>query len=105
MTARSVATRPELLQVRDVVIRNLHARATIEEVREVVLEAGRSMRAERLTMEEILTVLKGAVPLAVAHADLPAAQDRATALRPQMTTWLISLYMSASGDFGEADEA
>ena len=99
-----MATRPELLQVRDVVIRHLHARASVEEVRDVVLEASRSMRAERLTMEEILTVLKGAVTLAVAHVDLPAAQERATALRPQMTTWLISLYMDQSEGLAGTNE-
>lgn len=100
-----MATRPELLQVRDVVVRHLNSRASIDEVREVVLEAGRAMRADRLTMEEILTVLKGAVTLAAAHVDQPALRDRAVALKPQMTTWLISLYMDQPGNVASADEA
>jgi hypothetical protein len=99
-----VASRPELVQVRDVVVRHFHSRASIEEVGEVVLAASRSMREDRLTMEEILVVLKGAVTLAAAHVNQPSALGRAAALRPQMTSWLISLYMDDSGEFAGADE-
>ena len=96
-----MANRPELLAVRDVSVRYFHARVPAEEVQETVLEAGRSMKADGLTMEEILVVLKGAVRLAADHVNQPATAERAVWLRSQLTPWLVSLYI---GGLGESDE-
>ncbi len=99
-----MANRPELVQVRDAVIRHFHSRSSIEELRDVVLDAGRAMQADGLSMEDILAVLKGAVTLAAEHVNRPSTPERAVWLRSQMTGWLISLYMNDSGDFDEPGE-
>lgn len=91
-----MANRPELVQVRDSVIRYWHLRASLEAVRDAALDAGRSMRADGLTMEAILVVLKGAVTLAAEHVTHPSTPERAASLRSQMTGWLITLYMDDS---------
>ncbi len=96
-----MANRPELVSVRDVSVRYLHLRAPAEEVQETVLQAGRSMKGDGLTMEEILVVLKGAVRLAADHVNHPGTAERALWLRSQLTPWLVSLYI---GDLGESDE-
>lgn len=59
------------------------------------------MKADGLTMEEILVILKGAVRLAADHVSQPATAERAVWLRSQLTPWLVSLYI---GDLGELDE-
>lgn len=62
------------------------------------------MRADGLTMEEILVVLKGGVTVAAEHVTHPSVAERAVSLRAQMAPWLISLYMNDSGEFGEPDD-
>jgi hypothetical protein len=99
-----VTNRQELISVRDAVIRYLHLRAPVEEVREVAVEAGRSMQADGLTVEDMLIVLRGAVSLAADHVSQPSATERAVWLRSQMTTWLLSLYMNEDGEFDEPPE-
>ncbi len=99
-----MANRPELVLVRDAIIRYFHRRASIEEVQAGVLDAGRSMHADGLTMEEILVVLKGAVTLAAEHVNQPSTPERAVWLRSQMAGWLISLYLNDSGQFDESAE-
>lgn len=96
-----MANRSELVAVRDVAVRYFHLRAPVEEVQQTVLEAGRSMQADGLTMEEILVVLKGGVRLAADHVNQPATSERAALLRSQLTPWLVSLYI---GDIGKADD-
>ncbi len=96
-----MANRPELVCVRDVAVRYFHRRAPAEEVEETVLSAGRSMKADGLTMEDILVVLKGAVRLAADHVNQPATAERAVWLRSQLTPWLVSLYIA---DIAESDE-
>jgi hypothetical protein len=59
------------------------------------------MKADGLTMEEILVVLKGAVRLAADHVSQPATAERAVWLRSQLTPWLVSLYI---GNLEESDE-
>mgnify|MGYP001550580845 CR=1 FL=1 len=82
-------------------IRHFHRRASLDEVRDTVLEASRSMRADSLPIEEILVVLKGGVTLAAEHVNQPSVPETAVALRAQMTPWLISIYMNESGEFDE----
>ncbi|MEO6865054.1 MAG: hypothetical protein ABI229_06365 [Gemmatimonadaceae bacterium] len=100
-----MTNRPELVLVRDAVIRYFHNRASIEEVQAGVLDAGRSMQADSLNMEEILVVLKGSVTLAAEHVSQPSTPERAVRLRSQMAGWLISLYLNDSGQFDEPAEA
>ncbi|HEY5086002.1 MAG TPA: hypothetical protein VII66_01465 [Gemmatimonadaceae bacterium] len=94
---RSVTNRSELVLVRDAIIRYFHHRSTLDDVRGSALEAGRSMQADGLTMEEILVVLKGAVTLAAEHVNHPSTPERAVWLRSQMTPWLVSLYLNDVG--------
>lgn len=91
--------RPELITVRDEAVRYLHRRATLKAVQRTVLDAGQSMKADGLPIEEILIVLKGAVALAAEHVTHPSVPETAAALRMQLTPWLISLYMNESGEF------
>ncbi len=86
--------RPELIGVRDAVIRHFHHRATIEDVQTAVAEAARSMRDDGLTLEEILVVLKGAVTLGAEHVNHPSIPERAVRLRAQIVPWLVQLHMS-----------
>jgi hypothetical protein len=97
-----MANRAELLAVRDVAVRYFHLRAPIDEVEQTVLEAGRSMQTDGLTMEEILFVLKGALRLAADHVNQPSTLERAAFLRSQITPWLVSLYI---GDIADSEEA
>lgn len=76
-------------------------RAPADEVRDSVLGAARSMKADGLTMEEILVVLKGAVRLAADHVDRPDTPERAAWIRSRLTPWLVSLYL---GTAAEPDE-
>lgn len=101
---KSVNSRPELVPLRDAIIRHLHGRASIDDVRDAALQASRSMQADRMTMEEILIVLKGSVTLAATHVTHAAKEERAVSLRAQMAPWLVSLYMNASGEFDESHE-
>jgi hypothetical protein len=95
---RKVANRPEQVTVRDTVVRYFHLRASADQVQQAVLDAGRSMQADGLTMEEILVTLKGAVRLASDHVNQPSTPERAAWLRTQITPWLVSLYI------GDAEE-
>jgi hypothetical protein len=61
------------------------------------------MKTDGLPMEEILVVLKGAVTLAAEHVNQPSTPESAVALRAQVTPWLISVYMNASGGFDEPE--
>ena len=99
----SVANRSELVAVRDAAIRYFHQRAPLEEMQETVLEAGRSMQADGLTMEEILVTLKGGVRLAADHVNQPSTPERAAFLRTQLTPWLVSLYLDDIADLDEPD--
>jgi hypothetical protein len=99
-----VPNRPELLLVRDEIVRYFHNRASIDTVRDTVLDASRSMQSDGLPIEEILVVLKGAVTLAAEHVTHPSVPESAVALRAQMTPWLISLYMNESGEFDAPTE-
>lgn len=96
--------RPELLTVRDEVVRFLHRRSSLDAVQRTVLDAGKSMQADGLSIEEILVVLKGAVTLAAEHVTHPSIQETAASLRAQMTPWLISLYMNESGGFDTPED-
>lgn len=94
-----MSNRPELLLVRDEVVRYMHRRASIDAVQRTVLDACASMKSDGMTMEEILVVLKGAVTLAAEHVTHPGVAETAVSLRAQMAPWLISLYMNESGEF------
>ncbi len=59
------------------------------------------MQTDGLTMEEILTVLKGAVRLATDHVNQPATAERAAWLRGRLTPWLVGLYL---GDMADPEE-
>ncbi len=102
--SRPVPHRPEIIQIREIAIRYFHRRASLEQVKTVVLDASKSMRADSLTMEEILVVLKGGVTLAAEHVDQTSVPETAVALRAQMAPWLISIYMNDSGEFAERAE-
>ena len=99
-----VPHRPEIVQIREIAIRYFHRRASLDDVKSVVLDASKSMRADSLSMEEILVVLKGGVTLAVEHVNQTSVPETAVALRAQMAPWLISIYMNDSGEFGEPAE-
>ncbi|MFI5239225.1 MAG: hypothetical protein ACHQQP_05395 [Gemmatimonadales bacterium] len=99
-----MSNRSETVQIRDVVIEHLHRRASLEDVRVAVLQASRSMRADGMSMEEILVALKGGVTLAAEHVNRPSVPEIAASLRAQVTPWLISIYMNESGEFGEPGE-
>ncbi|HSU98363.1 MAG TPA: hypothetical protein VLI40_14095 [Gemmatimonadaceae bacterium] len=88
-----MASRPEQVTVRDTVVRYFHQRAPVDQVQQAVLEAGRSMQADGMTMEDILVTLKGAVRLAADHVNQPSTPERAAWLRTQITPWLVSLYI------------
>jgi hypothetical protein len=93
--------RAELVSVRDVVVKYFHARASLDDVRDASIQAGRSLREGGMTMEDILVVLRSAVTLASEHVSRASTAERAVALRSQMTPWLISIYMNESGEFDE----
>ncbi|MDQ2889688.1 MAG: hypothetical protein M3R65_03910 [Gemmatimonadota bacterium] len=99
-----MAARPELVMVRDAVIRHLHHRASVKDVQHVVEQAGSSMKADSMTLEEILVVLKGAVTLAAEHVSHPSTPERVVWLRGLMVPWLISVYMNESGEFESSEE-
>ena len=96
--------RPEIVEIREIAVRYFHRRASLDDVKAVVLDASKSMRADSLSMEEILVVLKGGVTLAVEHVNQTSVPETAVALRAQMAPWLISIYMNDSGEFGEPVE-
>lgn len=64
----------------------------------MVLESARSMRADGLTMEQILVVLKGAITLAASHVGLSSAAESVSSLRAQMAPWLVSIYIGDGDD-------
>ena len=87
--------------MRDIVVKYFHGRATLDDVRDASTQAGRSLRAGGMTMEDILVILRSAVTLAAEHVSRSSTAERAVALRAQMTPWLISIYMNESGEFDE----
>ena len=95
-----VSNRPELVRVRNTVIRYFHLRASLDEVRDTATDAAKSMMHDGLTMEEILVVLKGAVSLASEHVSHTSTGERASWLKSQITPWLVALYTDESGELG-----
>lgn len=93
-----------MITFRDAAVRYVNGRATVEEVEEASIEAGRLMKLDGLTLEEILVLPKGAVVLAVEHANGPAASERAASLRAQITPWLIETYVRETGDFTQTKD-
>ena len=96
-----MTSRPELVSVRNTVIRYFRLRAPLDEVRDTAMNAARSMMHDGLTMEEILVVLKGAVSLASEHVSHTSTAEQARSLKSQITTWLVALYTNG---YGELDE-
>ena len=92
-------SRPELIVLRDGVIRHLHGRASVDEVEELAIEAGRQMKKDGLSLEEMIVLLKGSVTLALERVETAVASERASALRSQITPWVLKMYVRESGDF------
>ena len=91
--------------MRDAVIRHFHDRESVERLQEIVIDAGRTMKRDGMTLEEILVVLKGAVSLAAEHVNHPPIPERAVWLRSQMAPWVIRMYVLETGDFTREEES
>lgn len=57
------------------------------------------MKKDGLSLEEMIVLLKGSVTLALERVETAVASERASALRSQITPWVLKMYVRESGDF------